>query len=310
MIWCIIVWFSTIANSALAVVRGAQETTTGTEASVVSETKPADAAPVFLGGHCVWEDRGASDPSIVDADDFAGAVRNSAAWIRAVLQEQHVPKELEARIAGVVDGRDGYDVTRATWETDRFRFLIRQSSLAIRVVLVAKDQASGETLAKDELEEFLIETLMSVLKHAKAIHFLSQFEEAPFGLKMMHDENLYDENGTPLSYEERKRISELPRAEGSEEHHRLRSLHEARLHEIDPTLPQRFIGGAMNYWWGQVGAATDGCVIVFSAGKGYGGKYETVYLKDWFRKEKLSHPRLKSYGPPMPPKDAPMGTGE
>ncbi len=255
---------------------------------------------------CQWHSQSDSKSEQVDADDLEQAIENSAAWIRAVLREGYTPDDLEQRIVGCVDEIEGYDVTRAAFEEGGIEFLISQHSY--RIVVVARpacDQESMQGQRGRHAVSYLSDILRQLFRHARAIEFLRSKESTSFGAQLTPDNNLYNERGVALSATERKRISELPPTERSEERRRLKRLHEGRLREIDPTIPERSIGGSFHFWWGQVYAWTDGYVIVFSAGKGYGGKMAQIEMPDWFRKEKLSAIRLKSYGLPMPPKDAP-----
>ncbi len=301
MNWRIIIWSSTMASTALLVLADGEERTPATGASVAGETRPGNTEGVFLGPHCVWEDKAASDPRVVDAENFARAITNSAAWIRAVVQEEYIPKDLEARIVGVVDAIEGYDVTQVTFDTDRFQFLVTQKSRGITVVLVPKDQTNDKTLSTDELRAYLTQTLTTLFRHAKRIVFLSQIEETPFGLKMTRDENKYDENGVRLPYEERERISRLPQPEQSDVLHRLDRLRVQRLREIDPALPVEITGGTHKYWWGLAYAATDGRVVVFSAPKANGGPLLMADCKDWFRKDQLPRPAPRNPRKPYRP---------
>lgn len=294
-----------VSTAALEVPEGQDASapaTPTTGASRASESMFAE-LPRGFRPYCVWEDKGPSDPSLVDAEYLARAVQESAAWIRAVLRHEYVPEDIETRVVGVVDGIDGYDVTRVEFVTNEFSFLITQKAWGITVVARPLGQDAGpRSSSREDLEAYLRNTLDMLFNHAKASQFLSEFKETPFGLKMTRDENLYDENGVRLSYEERQRISRLAQPEQSEVLHTLRRFREARLQETDPALRDELVGGALNYWWAQVGAETDGRVIILRANKAYGGSVRGAVIKNWFRKEEL-RPHRKYIGGPLPPKD-------
>ncbi len=268
--------------------------------------------PLLCGGYCVWDDKSGSDESAVDPGDLLRAIDNSAAWIRAVLREEHLPGELEEHIVGVVDGIEGYDVTRVAFESEGLQVVVTQDSR--RIVVVVRPVRAGASRTSDA-HVYLREMLEKLFKHAARVIFFSRIEEAPFGVRMIREKSVYDENGIPLSHERRKRISDLSQSERSEAFNRLTRIHEKRPLEIDPSLPRQSIGGSINYWWGLVHARTDGRLVVFSAPKSNGGPVETMDSPDWFRKEKLPRPGPRNLRKPYrpsslwPPKeDNPQGT--
>lgn len=317
MTWRITVCFSMIVTMVLLEGGHGQETMGTTGVTPAPESSPSNIPAAFLGPYYVWKDKTPSDSSVVDADNLVRAINNSAAWIRAVLRHEQVPEDLEKHIVGEVNAIDGYDVTRVEFETEQFTFLVTQDSRRIVILASPMSRVDSETQSTgEELETYLLQSLNTLFKHAKAIEFLTQFEQTPFGLQMVRDQNLYDDDGSPLSYGDRKRISNLPEPEHSEAFHRLRRLHEARLLAIDPTVPREAIGGTIHYWWGLAHPATDGRFVVFSAPKSNAGALVVANCKDWFRRDQLPrrarrNPR-KPYRPGSlwPPKDAPNRTDE
>jgi len=271
---------------------------------------PEGSRPFFI-----WDQAAEGNANRAEPSDLAEAVEVSGRWIRAVFQEAYVPDDIEKQIIGFVDYINGYDVTRVEFQTGDFRFLVTQKASTIYVLIVPlRDGTGGVGRSPADLRVYLRATIEKVFRHAAVILYLQRMEETGFGVRMVMDERAGHEEGygLPADTEEEVRAPEWPSQ--TEESRKSFELRDAKVRELDSTLPEEFQrhGGARRYWWGRVYAATDGHVVVFISRKGRIGpaRKSPRVLKDWFRKEKLSHPRLKSYGAPMPPKDAPTRIDE
>lgn len=142
-----------------------------------------------------------------------------------------------------------------------------------------------------------------LLRHAPAILYLGRPTSTPYGAALEYADELRDERGELLSIEEHRRIAALPQPEQTEAIRRYEGLRDARLRDADPTLPEVFVGGIRNYWWGLVTAATDGDVVVIFAHKGYGGKTEPISISDWFRADTVEPTGQRKFTAPGPPRE-------
>lgn len=237
----------------------------------------------------------------VDLERLAVAVKDSEAWIRAVLRPEFVPKNIERGIQGVASGleatrNDGsvierarYDCTTIAFEADEYRFDVVQDSLSVKFFLsplAPNDNAiSNDSKA---LGEFLVSETQKYFNHAQIGFYVRAIRLNDFGVDLASpmeawftEESRWRTNtmAPPQSCVDglQEPMSELLFT-GSERVG-------ARMRELDPTLPQSVrLDDVVRQWWANVYAATDGRVLVYSVAKTGGGQRPgSILVPDWFR---------------------------
>ncbi len=285
----------------VAVARGAQEpcSTEFPLPAGLAAGLPEPIVDFFRAGICPSKLSGDTRP-----DAFHQACNVSAAWIQAMLKNDKLVKNLAERIAPVVDAIEGCDATTVDFTTDQYRVLVVQTTARIGILLIPVDGegALNENQVMDA-QEYLRVVVIDVMQHAPSIIHLGRMAQTAYGANLVFDERPRHGNGEPLSIDEMRQIAELPQPEQTEAIQKRERIRDRDLHQVDPTLPRSLVGGARNYWWGRVYAATDGNVVVLLAGKAYGGKAMSVNLEDWFRAGAQGSDHRPNATAPMPPRE-------
>lgn len=237
----------------------------------------------------------------VDPDRLDAALRASETWIRAVLQPEFVPDDLAGRIQGVPSALRGvtengsalerarYDCTTVVFDAGGYGFHIVQDSLSVKLwVIPLQPGENAQANDSDGLAAQLVTESERIFRHARVGYYLRGIRVNDFGVDLVtpveawyHQENRWKSNVLvpPQSCVEGRQdpMSELLFT-GSE---RVAS----RMRELDPTLPRSVREDELaSYWWGNIYAATDGQVLVYSVAKSGGGQSPGAGLvPDWFR---------------------------
>ncbi|MBI4718552.1 MAG: hypothetical protein HY763_12155 [Planctomycetes bacterium] len=242
----------------------------------------------------------ASDASEVDPSLMESAQECSAKWVEAIIRAEHVPDDLRRHIVGVRNAVNGRDATRADFERGGLRFVVVQTTDGLVAVIRPAGASTDAGSVTDRLR-FLGERISATLNHAPAILYLAdRAEETEAMAAISRGDRLRNERGVPLSDAEHLRIAKLPQPEQAEVIQKLTQQDEEALRRLDRSLPATLVGGAQNYWWGQVHAASDGFTVVVSIQKSHGGAARTVVIEDWFRKQRLVSPGARAMAP-LPP---------
>lgn len=255
-----------------------------------------------------------ANESQVDEKLLSEAIKNSAAWIKAVLKPEYTPAHLETHIEGLVGCTVGNrylfaqdsdpvprDCTRATFETDGYKFLVMQdaSGIAFLVAPVGNEKSTRQP-TPDELARELEKVAQKLFHHAAATWYLKAVRVSDFGVELADpyeawyslderwkstviipppswEDGLLPCGGRPTKENEGRVIQPEECTEG-------RNRVIEKLRAFDPTMPKSQADGFSALWWSKAYAATDGHVVAYIVPKVSIGPLQWGLRRpDWFR---------------------------
>lgn len=235
----------------------------------------------------------------INQERLGEAVKNSAAWIRAVLKNEFVPEDLDSLIEGIpaaLDGFDRYpsgkwprfDCTKVEFDSNGHHFVVVQDSMsAAFFVTSAKYERKAEEQTADALAEALRDWTRELFRHAEVSLYMRPVRLTDFGVDTPARQtawNSLDKRWRPTVIKPPKGWDDglVAPTEGLHQHSDRLT---AKLRQLDATIPERQLEMASGCWWAGVYAATDGRVLFYALPK-TGGIFQgggAPRVPDWFR---------------------------